>query len=79
MAGVPLASTAFLSKEMFFTETLEQNQFVISVWVIPLGSDRWPGNFLRCPIRCALSHDVFFNAKAAQPAESTRRTSRRVT
>jgi multicomponent K+:H+ antiporter subunit A len=35
MAGVPLLN-GFLSKEMFFTETLEQNQFGDFSWVIPL-------------------------------------------
>lgn len=60
MAGVPLLN-GFLSKEMFFTETLEQNQFGDISWVIPLVATL--AGIFSVAYSLRFIHDVFFNGK----------------
>lgn len=60
MAGVPLLN-GFLSKEMFFTETLEQNQFGDFSWVIPLVAT--VAGIFSVAYSLRFIHDVFFNGK----------------
>ncbi len=60
MAGVPLLH-GFLSKEMFFTETLEQNQFGDISWVIPLVATL--AGIFSVAYSLRFIHDVFFNGK----------------
>ena len=60
MAGVPLLN-GFLSKEMFFTETLEQNQFGDFSWVIPLVATL--AGIFSVAYSLRFIHDVFFNGK----------------
>lgn len=58
MAGVPLLN-GFLSKEMFFAETLEQHLFGSFYWVIPVVATL-AGTF-SVAYSLRFIHDVFFN------------------
>ncbi len=60
MAGVPLLN-GFLSKEMFFTETLQQHQFGNFSWVIPLVATL--AGVFSVAYSLRFIHDVFFNGK----------------
>ena len=60
MAGVPLLN-GFLSKEMFFTETLVRNQFGDFSWVIPLVATL--AGIFSVAYSVRFIHDVFFNGK----------------
>lgn len=60
MAGVPLLN-GFLSKEMFFTETLQQTQFGNFSWVIPLVATL--AGVFSVAYSLRFIHDVFFNGK----------------
>ena len=60
MAGVPLLN-GFLSKEMFFTETLEQHMLGSFSWLIPLGATL--GGVFSVAYSLRFIHDVFFNGK----------------
>ncbi|UAW99217.1 monovalent cation/H+ antiporter subunit A [Halopseudomonas nanhaiensis] len=60
MAGVPLLN-GFLSKEMFFTETLQQHQFGNFSWVIPLIATL--AGVFSVAYSLRFIHDVFFNGK----------------
>ena len=60
MAGVPLLN-GFLSKEMFFTETLQQHQFGNYSWVIPLVAV--VAGIFSVAYSLRFVHDVFFNGK----------------
>ena len=60
MAGVPLLN-GFLSKEMFFTETLQQNQFGNYSWIIPLVATL--AGIFSVAYSLRFIHDVFFNGK----------------
>tara|TARA_B100000749_G_scaffold65262_1_gene48517 strand:- start:3215 stop:6010 length:2796 start_codon:yes stop_codon:yes gene_type:complete len=60
MAGVPLLN-GFLSKEMFFTETLEQNMLGNFSWLIPLGATL--GGIFSVAYSLRFIHDVFFNGQ----------------
>ncbi|QIB52841.1 monovalent cation/H+ antiporter subunit A [Pseudomonas sp. OIL-1] len=60
MAGVPLLN-GFLSKEMFFTETLQQHQFGNFSWIIPLVATLYGVFSVAYSLR--FIHDVFFNGK----------------
>lgn len=60
MAGVPLLN-GFLSKEMFFTETLEQHMLGNWSWLIPLGATL--GGVFSVAYSLRFVHDVFFNGK----------------
>ncbi|MDI4637051.1 MULTISPECIES: monovalent cation/H+ antiporter subunit A [Halomonadaceae] len=65
MAGVPLLN-GFLSKEMFFTETLETGLFGGLGWLLPLLATL--GGVLSVAYSLRLVHAVFFKpAKAAPP------------
>jgi multicomponent K+:H+ antiporter subunit A len=60
MAGVPLLN-GFLSKEMFFTETLQQHQFGNFSWIIPLVATL--AGIFSVAYSLRFIHDVFFNGK----------------
>tara|TARA_R110000850_G_scaffold81506_17_gene175152 strand:+ start:263 stop:3055 length:2793 start_codon:yes stop_codon:yes gene_type:complete len=60
MAGVPLLN-GFLSKEMFFTETLQQTQFGNFSWVIPLVATL--AGVFSVAYSLRFIHDVFFNGE----------------
>lgn len=60
MAGVPLLN-GFLSKEMFFSETLEQHMLGSFSWLIPLGATL--GGVFSVAYSLRFIHDVFFNGK----------------
>ncbi|HDZ56787.1 MAG TPA: monovalent cation/H+ antiporter subunit A [Pseudomonas xinjiangensis] len=60
MAGVPLLN-GFLSKEMFFTETLQQEQFGNYSWIIPLVATL--AGVFSVAYSLRFVHDVFFNGK----------------
>lgn len=59
MAGVPLLN-GFLSKEMFFTETLEQHMLGNWSWLIPLGATL--GGVFSVAYSLRFVHDVFSTA-----------------
>ncbi|WP_185268160.1 monovalent cation/H+ antiporter subunit A [Halopseudomonas xiamenensis] len=74
MAGVPLLN-GFLSKEMFFTETLQQHQFGNYSWVVPLVAV--VAGVFSVAYSLRFIHDVFFNGKPVNlpkfpPHEPTR-------
>ena len=60
MAGVPLLN-GFLSKEMFFTETLQQHQFGNYSWIVPLVAVT--ASVFSVAYSLRFIHDVFFNGK----------------
>jgi len=60
MAGVPLLN-GFLSKEMFFTETLHLTQFGDVSWIIPLVATL--AGLFSVAYSLRFIHDVFFNGK----------------
>ncbi|TKA92377.1 monovalent cation/H+ antiporter subunit A [Halopseudomonas bauzanensis] len=60
MAGVPLLN-GFLSKEMFFTETLQQHQFGNFSWMVPLVAVI--AGVFSVAYSLRFIHDVFFNGK----------------
>ena len=60
MAGVPLLN-GFLSKEMFFTETLQQHQFGNYSWMVPLVAVI--AGVFSVAYSLRFIHDVFFNGK----------------
>lgn len=60
MAGVPLLN-GFLSKEMFLTETLEQNTLGSISWMIPVFATI--GAALSVAYSLRFIHDVFFNGE----------------
>lgn len=75
MAGVPLLN-GFLSKEMFFGETLSQNLLGSFNWLVPAVAT-WPA-CSRWPIRCVSSTTC--SSTASRPGcRSSRPTSRRAT
>ncbi|MFN3580029.1 MAG: monovalent cation/H+ antiporter subunit A [Pseudomonas sp.] len=61
MAGVPLLN-GFLSKEMFFAETLEQTLFGSVNWIIPVVATL--AGIFSVAYSLRFIHDVFFNGKA---------------
>ena len=60
MAGVPLLN-GFLSKEMFFAETLESGRLGAMSWVLPLGATL--GGVFSVAYSARFIHDVFFNGE----------------
>ena len=60
MAGVPLLN-GFLSKEMFFAETLVQHQLGAFYWIIPAASTLAGAFAVAYSLR--FIHDVFFNGE----------------
>ncbi len=60
MAGVPLLN-GFLSKEMFFTETLSQHLLGSFSWVIPAGATL--AGVFSVAYSLRFIHDVFFNGE----------------
>jgi len=60
MAGVPLLN-GFLSKEMFFTETLNQHLLGSFSWVIPAGATL--AGVFSVAYSLRFIHDVFFNGE----------------
>ena len=60
MAGVPLLN-GFLSKEMFFSETLDTHMLGSFSWLIPLGATL--GGVFSVAYSLRFIHDVFFNGK----------------
>jgi len=60
MAGVPLLN-GFLSKEMFFTETLQSEQLGALSWLLPLGATL--GGVFSVASSARFIHDVFFNGE----------------
>jgi len=60
MAGVPLLN-GFLSKEMFFTETLQSEQLGAMSWLLPLGATL--GGVFSVAYSARFIHDVFFNGE----------------
>ncbi|MFP1681991.1 monovalent cation/H+ antiporter subunit A [Alloalcanivorax sp. C16-1] len=60
MAGVPLLN-GFLSKEMFFAETLESSRLGAMSWVLPLGATL--GGVFSVAYSARFIHDVFFNGE----------------
>jgi multicomponent K+:H+ antiporter subunit A len=58
MAGVPLLN-GFLSKEMFFAETLHVSRLGAAGWIIPAGATL--GGILAVAYSARFIHDVFFN------------------
>lgn len=60
MAGVPLLN-GFLSKEMFFAETLEQSMLGSLSWMIPLLAT--VGSAFSVAYSLRFIHDVFFNGE----------------
>ena len=60
MAGVPLAN-GFLSKEMFFAETLSKDSHVVMEWLLPMTATL--GAAISVAYSLRFIHDVFFNGK----------------
>ncbi len=60
MAGVPLLN-GFLSKEMFFTETLQSQQLGALSWILPVGATL--GGVFSVAYSARFIHDVFFNGE----------------
>ncbi|MBL8327961.1 MAG: monovalent cation/H+ antiporter subunit A [Rubrivivax sp.] len=60
MAGVPLMN-GFLSKEMFFAETLNKDSHVLMEWLLPIGATVAAAFSVAYSIR--FIHDVFFNGE----------------
>ncbi|MCE7523776.1 monovalent cation/H+ antiporter subunit A [Alloalcanivorax xenomutans] len=60
MAGVPLLN-GFLSKEMFFAETLDSGQLGSLSWILPLGAVL--GGVFSVAYSARFIHDVFFNGE----------------
>ncbi|TDO95917.1 monovalent cation/H+ antiporter subunit A [Marinomonas balearica] len=60
MAGVPLLN-GFLSKEMFFTETLHQGSLGSLSWMVPVMATL--GGVLSVAYSTRFIHDVFFNGE----------------
>ena len=60
MAGVPLLN-GFLSKEMFFAETLESSHLGALSWLLPLGAVL--GGIFSVAYSARFIHDVFFNGE----------------
>ncbi|KNZ34459.1 MAG: monovalent cation/H+ antiporter subunit A [Methylibium sp. NZG] len=60
MAGVPLAN-GFLSKEMFFAETLSKDGHLAMEWVLPIGATLAGAFSVAYSLR--FIHDVFFNGE----------------
>jgi len=60
MAGVPLMN-GFLSKEMFFAETLTKDSYVAMEWLLPIGATLGAAFSVAYSVR--FIHDVFFNGK----------------
>ena len=60
MAGGPLLN-GFLSKEMFFTETLQSEQLGALSWLLPLGATL--GGVFSVAYSARFIHDVFFNGE----------------
>ncbi|MBL7250961.1 monovalent cation/H+ antiporter subunit A [Alloalcanivorax marinus] len=60
MAGVPLLN-GFLSKEMFFAETLQSGRLGAMSWVLPLGATL--GGVFSVAYSARFIHDVFFNGE----------------
>jgi multicomponent K+:H+ antiporter subunit A len=60
MAGVPLAN-GFLSKEMFFAETLSKDTYALMQWLLPAGATLAGVFSVAYSIRFV--HDVFFNGE----------------
>jgi multicomponent K+:H+ antiporter subunit A len=58
MAGVPLMN-GFLSKEMFFAETLSKDSHVVMEWLLPMGATLAAAFSVAYSLR--FIHDVFFN------------------
>jgi multicomponent K+:H+ antiporter subunit A len=73
MAGVPLLN-GFLSKEMFFTETLDQHLLGSMSWLIPVFST--VAGAFAVAYSARFIHDVFFNGDPVnlpkQPSEAPR-------
>jgi len=73
MAGVPLLN-GFLSKEMFFVETLHQQLFGSMSWLIPVLAT--VAGALAVAYSARFIHDVFFNGEPVnlpkQPSEAPR-------
>ncbi len=73
MAGVPLLN-GFLSKEMFFTETLDQQLLGSMSWLIPVLAT--VAGALAVAYSARFIHDVFFNGEPVdlpkQPSEAPR-------
>jgi multicomponent K+:H+ antiporter subunit A len=73
MAGVPLLN-GFLSKEMFFAETVSYPQFEALAWVLPLFATL--AGMLAVAYSSRFVHDVFFNGEPVnlprQPHEPPR-------
>ena len=61
MAGVPLLN-GFLSKEMFFTETLQQSTLGSISWMVPVFATI--GGAFSVAYSLRFIHDVFFNGEA---------------
>ncbi len=66
MAGVPLLN-GFLSKEMFFGETLAQNMMGSFNWLIPALATL--GALFSVSYSVRFIHDVFFNGEPINPAQ----------
>ncbi len=60
MAGVPLMN-GFLSKEMFFAETLTRQPSVVMNWILPVGATVAAAFGVAYSLR--FIHDVFFNGE----------------
>ncbi|WP_290523321.1 monovalent cation/H+ antiporter subunit A [Alcanivorax sp.] len=60
MAGVPLLN-GFLSKEMFFAETLGSHQLGALSWILPVGATL--GGVFSVAYSARFIHDVFFNGE----------------
>ena len=60
MAGVPLAN-GFLSKEMFFAETLSKQSHQVMEWLLPIGATLAGAFSVAYSLR--FIHDVFFNGE----------------
>ena len=63
MAGVPLLN-GFLSKEMFFTETVAKDTLVIMMWILPIGATIAGAFAVAYSIR--FIHHVFFNGEPTE-------------
>jgi multicomponent K+:H+ antiporter subunit A len=60
MAGVPLMN-GFLSKEMFFAETVSKESHVLMEWLLPVGATLAAAFSVAYSLR--FIHDVFFNGE----------------
>lgn len=60
MAGVPLLN-GFLSKEMFFAETLHSDRLGVMSWILPMGATL--GGIFSVAYSARFIHDVFFNGE----------------